>query len=77
MSKKEGGSKLASTYTFEFRHRDDPRFTDRRMQSLLSSISDGLRKASPAQTSQILYSLVKLRLPEDHLIRAVVDMAEL
>lgn len=31
LSRQEGGNQHASTFTFEFRDREDPRFADRRM----------------------------------------------
>ena len=46
------------------------------MQSLLRVIYEHLEKASPSQTSQLLYSLVKLRLPEDDLISALTSQCE-
>lgn len=76
LSRWEGGGKHASTFTFEFRDREDPRFADRRMQGLLRVIFENLHKADPSQTSQLLYSVVKLRLPEDHLISALVGQCE-
>jgi len=46
------------------------------MQSLLRVIFESLHKCTPSQTSQLLYSTVKLRLPEDHLINALTERTE-
>jgi len=78
LSRAEGGqAKLASTFKFEFRGREDPRFVDRRMQSLLATIQDNLVAASPSETTQILHALVKLRLPADELINDLLTQIEL
>ena len=73
----EGGTKLASSFKFALRDREDPRFVDRRMQSLLRVLNEQLNNASTAQTSQLLYSLVKLRLPDDDLINALTERSEI
>ena len=39
-------------------------------------IYENLHKAGPTQTSHLLYSVVKLRLPEDHLISALASQSE-
>ena len=75
MSRQEGGTLHASTFKFQFRDREDPRFADRRMQSLLRVLHENLHKADASQTSQLLYSVVKLRLPEDYLISALTDQS--
>jgi len=59
---------LACTSKFQLRTPDDPRFTDRRMQLLLSSLNANLDKFNIHQLSSILYSVVKLRLPDSELI---------
>ena len=57
------------------------------MQSLLSFIFDNLQSASPTEVSQIrkfervltlllVYSIVKLRLPDDLLMNALTDQVE-
>ena len=46
------------------------------MQSLLRVIYENLHSATSSQTSQLLYSTVKLRLPEDHLISALTERTE-
>ena len=76
LSRTEGGTTHASSFKFEFRDREDPRFADRRMQSLLRVVGENLHKTSPSQTSHLLYSVVKLRLPDDHLINALTDRIE-
>ena len=48
LNRLEGGHKLASSFTYELRHREDPRFADRRMQSLLKSVYENIDKATPA-----------------------------
>ena len=49
---------------------------DRRMQSLLRVLNDNLHKADASQTSQLLYSIVKLRLPENNLINGLTARSE-
>jgi len=46
------------------------------MQSLLESIADNLEHASPRHLSQILYCVVRLRLPHDDLINSVTTLLE-
>jgi hypothetical protein len=46
------------------------------MQSLLTFVFENLHQATPSQTSQLLYSIVKLRFPEDALISALTEQAE-
>ena len=76
LNRNEGGTSHASTFRFELRDREDPRFADRRMQSLLRVLNENLHEATATQTSQLLYSVVKLRLPEDFLITALTDRSE-
>ena len=76
LNRNEGGTSHASTFRFELRDREDPRFSDRRMQSLLRVLNENLHEATATQTSQLLYSVVKLRLPEDFLITALTDRSE-
>ena len=45
LNRLEGGTQHASSFRFEFRDREDPRFADRRMQSLLRVINENLHKA--------------------------------
>ena len=47
ITRDEGGPSTASTFKFRMRDREDPRFTDRRMQSLISFIQENIDKASP------------------------------
>ena len=53
MNRGQGGQTLGGSFKYEFRNRDDPRFADRRMQSLLRVIYESIGKASPAETSQL------------------------
>lgn len=68
-----GGKDFAATSKFMFRSRQDPRFTDRRMQLLLSNLAENLDKFGNHELSQIFYSVVKLRLPDDVLINGCVN----
>lgn len=67
---------FAPIFKYVLRTTEDPRFADRRMQSLLQAILDNLHHADPSKTSQILYSVVKLRFPCDELTSALVMQAE-
>lgn len=67
------GGKYACTSKYRLRSRDDPRFTDRRMQALLANIMQNLHKMNVSQLSHIFYSTVKLRLPEDELLNEVIE----
>ena len=46
------------------------------MQSLLRVLYENLDKANASQTSQLLYSIVKLRLPEDFFINALTEQSQ-
>ena len=45
----QNGGDMAGTYKYEFRTKDDPRFTDRRMQNLLRKIEDSISKYNGKQ----------------------------
>ena len=64
----QAGSDMAGSFKYSFRSRDDPRYSDRRMQSLLRKISSQRVSYSPKDQCKVLYNLVKLRFPEDELI---------
>lgn len=51
ITKDEGGPSTASSFTYKMRDREDPRFTDRRMQSLLVYIEENLEKSSPSESA--------------------------
>ena len=68
MDNQFGGPEFASTNRYKFRARNDPRFTDRRMQSLLNAITKQLDLFDLNMLADLLYSTVKLRLPEDAII---------
>ena len=72
----DGGSNLAGSFKFRFRRREDPRVVDRRMQSLLAMINDKLSFTTPKEASFLLFSLIKLRMPEDWLINNLVERVE-
>ena len=74
MDNRFGGSDLASTGKFEFRTKADPRFKDRRMQLLLRSLKANLHKFDIHQLSIVLYSTVKLRLPDNQLIGEAINI---
>ena len=52
MNVKEGGE-MAGSVKFAFRHVEDPRYADRRMQNLLRKLSDHFAKFTPSQVSSI------------------------
>lgn len=52
MNVKEG-AEMAGKAKFSFRSRDDPRFTDRRMQNLLRKLEDNFTKYGPNGVSTI------------------------
>jgi len=51
LSKEEGGTQLASQFNYSMRVREDSKFRDERMQTLLDEISESVQKLSPTQTS--------------------------
>jgi len=64
---------------FAFRDKEDPRFADRRMQNLLRAIRESLseKKYNPSDVVQILYLIVKLRLPDEGLINeGIIQVCE-
>jgi hypothetical protein len=68
------GGELACTSNYKLRENSDPRFTDRRMQLLLTNLTMSLHEMSLAQLVHILYSAVKLRIPEDQLIGGCIEL---
>jgi len=74
MDSKLGGKDFACTNKYRFRSLEDPRFTDRRMQAMLNQLQANLEHYDIHQLSHILYSTVKLRLPEDALISKTIDL---
>jgi hypothetical protein len=52
MNSREGGE-VAGGAKFAFRSREDPRFTDRRMQSLLRNLDDNFQKFSIRDVASI------------------------
>lgn len=49
----EMGAEMAGSTRFKFRSRDDPRYTDRRMQNLLRKLESSIDKYTPAQLTQL------------------------
>lgn len=76
ITRDEGGPNTASTFTYQMRDREDPRVTDRRMQSLLTFIADNLDKASPTESAFLYHALVKLRMPEEALLADLKERCE-
>ena len=72
MDSRFGGQDFACTSRYRFRSKDDPRFTDRRMQVLLRCLTSNLHQFDIHQLSHLFYSIVKLRLPEDKLITTLL-----
>ena len=66
------GGVFAATSQYRLRSKDDPRFTDRRMQALIGSITQNLHQFNMTQLCHCFHSTVKLRLPEDALINGLV-----
>ena len=77
MDNQFGGADFACTSRYRFRSKDDPRFTDRRMQALLTSLTQNLEQFDIHQLSHLFYCLVKLRLPEDTLINDTISLITL
>ena len=73
MDNKFGGPEFASTNRYKFRARNDPRFTDRRMQSLLNAITKELDLFDLNMLADLFYSTIKLRLPEDAIINGCIE----
>ena len=74
MDTKFGGQDFACTNKYTFRSREDPRFTDRRMQMMLTSLAEQMPHFNVHQLSHILYCTVRLRLPEDRLINSSIEI---
>ena len=86
MNAREGGE-LAGSTKFAFRSREDPRFTDRRMQNLLRKLDDNFLKYDSNTVTSIcklsryayllclhlVYCTVKLRLPEDEIMKKSIN----
>lgn len=64
---------MAGSAKFAFRFLEDPRFADRRMQNLLRKLSDHFSKYNASQVSTLLYCTVKLRFPEDLILKSSVN----
>ena len=72
MNVREGGE-MAGTAKFAFRQKEDPRYTDRRMQNLLRKIDDSFSKYNAHQVSLLLYSTLRLRFPYDNLLKLCLN----
>ena len=53
MNSKEGGKMAGSVGKYQFRSKEDPRYIDRRMQSLLRKIEDNFDKYNMESVSTI------------------------
>ena len=69
----KNGGMVACTQKYSARNWDDPRFSDKRMQALLTALSKNMHKFDAVELSHLLYSSVRLRLPDEQFIGSIAE----